>query len=657
MTRPAAIYARVSSDRQKEDHTIASQTAALIQYAETEGFAVPKEWIFQDEGYSGASIVRPGLEAVRDLAAEGHIEAVLIHSPDRLSRKYAYQVLLAEEFSKHGVELRFVKSPSVATPEDQLLVQFQGMIAEYERAQILERSRRGKRHRAQQGSISVLSGAPYGYRYVKKSDSTAAYYEVIEAEADVVRLAFQAYIEQAASINGITRMLNERQIPTRKGIARWERSTVWAMLRNPAYAGRACFGKTELRPRQRITRPLRQRQGHATRNSASHERPHQDWIEIPVPALVSEAMFALAQEQLERNKHHSPRRTVEPSLLQGMLVCEKCGYALYRSSAQTSKQKLYYYRCLGSDAYRYRNGAVCDNRPIRQDYLDSFVWTEILRLLDDPALIQAELDRRMEAAKKADPLRKREESLQREQVRIQKNIDRLVTAYQESLVTLEQLRQRMPDLRRQEQAVQSELVSLAEAAVDQSKYLRLVETLGEFRGRLRARADSLVIGERQKILRLLVKEILVGKEAITIRHSIPTPQSGAGSNGSSGPAPVPLSPPSSGSYLLRSGSQRSALRRSFHTGRHHPVHHRSPPQVLPNQVQHSFVTYHLRNPPYQNVVIDLVEELGDVYIHPPVLPFLRILLCGSHGILCAASRPKPVTVLAKVRIKDRCHRL
>jgi hypothetical protein len=166
------------------------------------------------------------------------------------------------------------------------------MIAEYERAQILERSRRGKRHRAQQGAISVLSGAPYGYRYVKKSDSTAAYYEVIEAEADVVRLVFQTYIEQGVSINAITRLLNDRQVPTRKAIARWERSTVWAMLRNPAYVGRACFGKTDLRPRQRITRPLRQKKGHATRNSANHERPRQDWIEIPVPALVSEATFA-----------------------------------------------------------------------------------------------------------------------------------------------------------------------------------------------------------------------------------------------------------------------------------------------------------------------------------------------------------------------------
>ncbi len=577
MTRPAAIYARVSSDRQKEDHTIVSQTAALIQFAETEGFTVPKEWVFQDEGYSGANLLRPGLEAIRDLAAEGHIEAVLIHSPDRLSRKYAYQVLLAEEFSKHGVAVRFVKSPSVTTPEDQLLVQFQGMIAEYERAQILERSRRGKRHRAQQGSISVLSGAPYGYRYVKKSDSTAAYYEVLESEADVVRLVFQTYVEQAVSINAITRMLNERQIPTRKGIARWERSTVWAMLRNPAYVGRACFGKTELRPRQRLTRPLRQRHGPATRNSANHERPRQDWIEIPVPALVSDATFALAQEQLVRNKHHSPRRTIEPSLLQGMLVCEKCGYALYRSSAQTSKQKLYYYRCLGSDAYRFRNGAVCDNRPIRQDYLDSFIWTEILRLLDDPALIQAELDRRMEAAKKADPLRRREESLQRAQVRIQKNLDRLVTAYQESLVTLEQLRQRMPDLRRQERTLQSELLSLAEAATDQSKYLRLAETLVDFRSRLRARAESLEVAERQKILRLLVKEILLGKEMITIRHSIPTPHSGPvpGADGSSGPAPAPQTLRSGVGYLLRTGSDHSALRGSRQRFPHRAILHHS----------------------------------------------------------------------------------
>src|SRR6266581_9221825 len=181
MNKPAAIYARVSSDRQKENDTIASQTAALIEYAQTHGYTVPSEWVLQDEGYSGAVLVRPGLEALRDLAAEGQITAVLVYSPDRLSRKYAYQVLLAEELARCGVELIFLKSPAGVTPEDQLLVQFQGMIAEYERAQIAERSRRGKRHKAQQGSVNVLSGAPYGYRYVKKSDTSAAYYEVVES--------------------------------------------------------------------------------------------------------------------------------------------------------------------------------------------------------------------------------------------------------------------------------------------------------------------------------------------------------------------------------------------------------------------------------------------------------------------------------------------
>ena len=288
-------------------------------------------------------------------------------------------------------------------------------------------------------------------------------------------------------------LLNERQIATRTGKGRWERSTVWGMLRNPAYRGTACYGKTELRPRQRVTRPLRQRKALPSRDVGGHERPRAEWIEVPVPALVSEEMFALAQEQLEKNKHHSPRRTIEPTLLQGMLVCEQCGYALYRTSTHTSKQKLNYYRCIGSDGYRRLNGPVCTNRPVRQDYLDQFVWSEIIRLLDDPGLIQTEIDRRRETAQNADPLRKREEELRREQARVEKSSERLVTAYQEGLVTLAQLRQRMPALQKQTQAVESELQSLKMAAVDEAKYLQLAESLAGFRSKLRVRAEALDI--------------------------------------------------------------------------------------------------------------------------------------------------------------------
>jgi site-specific DNA recombinase len=609
MNKCGAIYARVSSDRQKEQHTIASQTAALIDYAQKNGYAVPPEWVFQDEGYSGAILARPGLEALRDLAGEGQISAVLVYSPDRLSRKYAYQVLLGEELSRCGVELVFLKSPAGASPEDQLLVQFQGMIAEYERAQIAERSRRGKRHRAQQGMVNVLSGAPYGYRYVRKSDSSSAYYEVIESEAQVVRMAFEAYTQQGLSINAIARLLNERRIPTRTGTTRWERSTVWGLLRNPAYRGRACYGKTELRPRQRITRPLRQRHGVASRDSANHERPREDWIEVPVPALVSEEIFALAQEQLEKNKHHSPRRTIEPTLLQGMLVCEQCGYALYRASTRTCKQRLHYYRCLGSDGYRRLKGPVCTNRPLRQDALDEFVWKEIIRLLDDPTLVQSEIDRRREAARNADPLRKREEELRREEARLEKSGERLINAYQEGLVTLPQLRQRMPELRKQAQAVEAELQSLEMAAADQAKYLQLAESLAAFRSKLRLRAETLDIRERQQILRLLVKEVLVNANTITIRHSIPVP----GSNGT----PRPFSGPSGGlpasGYLLRTGSNHTTLRRALFTRDQLAIillHRRLQPAL--NVENNPFLLGVFLHRAYQQILWDVVEKAFDV---------------------------------------------
>src|SRR6059036_995594 len=226
MMRMAAIYARVSSEQQREENTIASQTASLIEFAKSNNLEVPEEWVCEDEGYSGATLERPGLERVRDLAAEGQIQVMLAYSPDRLSRKYAYQILLIEEFARHGVETVFVKSPQGDSAEDQLLVQFQGMIAEYERAQILERSRRGKRHRARAGEISVLSGAPYGYHYIRKSDETPAAYAVSEAEARVVRHVYERYTVTGLSIGEITRRLNSEGVPARRA-SRWERSVVW----------------------------------------------------------------------------------------------------------------------------------------------------------------------------------------------------------------------------------------------------------------------------------------------------------------------------------------------------------------------------------------------------------------------------------------------
>jgi site-specific DNA recombinase len=554
--KTAAIYARVSSDKQREENTIASQTAALIAFAREQQFEVPREWIFEDDGYSGASLIRPGLERVRDLAAEGLIQALLVYAPDRLSRRYAHQILLIEELARAGVETVFIRAPRGSTPEDELLVQFQGMIAEYERAQILERSRRGKRHRARQGEVSVLSGAPFGYRFIRKTDHSAAYYEIDEEQARIVRQIFELYSVQGLSIGAIARLMNERAVPTCKRRGRWERSTVWGMLRNPAYKGEACFGKTTIAPRQRITRPIRMRGGVATRNSASHERAREDWITIAVPPIVSEETFALAQERLQANKIHAPRRTVTPSVVQGLVSCTKCGYALYRTSTRSSARKIHYYRCLGSDAYRHLSGPVCNNRPVRQDLLDDVVWTEIVRLLEDPRLIQNELERRLMAAREADPTKRRDEALRRDLVRIRKAIDRLLTAYQEGLLPIEELRERMPELRRREQASNAELQAIADQSVTRAAYLRLAETLNTFLTRLRSSAGALDVSERQRIMRLLVKEVLVGDDKIIIRHCIPLPNRSGDGPPDGG---INTAPPGTEGYLLRSRSQQSCL--------------------------------------------------------------------------------------------------
>jgi site-specific DNA recombinase len=546
MMPTAAIYARVSSARQKDQQTIQSQTAALLAHAATQGLDVPPEWVFEDDGYSGATLVRPALERLRDLVCQVPVEVVLCYAPDRLARRYAYQALLVEEFARAGTEVCFLNGPVGDRPEDALLVQFQGMIAEYEKAQIIERTRRGKAHRAKTGSVNVLSGAPYGYRYVRKSDHAQAHYEVVEPEATTVRELFRRYVADGCSIAELARWLSDRQIPTRTGKARWDRSTVWGMLRNPAYAGHAAFAKTARTDQQpRLTRRARLAGRTVSGNPVTCERPPEQWIQIPVPAIISEETFQLAARRLADNQRFAARNTKVPSLLQGLAACEGCGYAYYRTSTRTTNKTIYYYRCLGSDDYRYEHGRVCANLPVRADYLDQVVWEHVTRLLADPTLVRGELDRRLAELHAANPATATKTRLEREQARTATAISRLVEAYQEQLLSLEELRSRMPALRAKQHTLAAQLDALDAQLVDQAAYLKLAETLDSFLARLRDKADTASIPERQRVLRLLVKEVLIGPHRVVVRHRIPV----------TSPEPTP-------GYLLRGRSRDAALRRA-----------------------------------------------------------------------------------------------
>jgi site-specific DNA recombinase len=367
-----------------------------------DGLTVSEAIQFLADGDSGVTLVRPALERRRDVIAAGSVDRLYIHSPDRLARKYAYPVLLVDEFRRAGVAVIFLHRALGHGPEDDLLLQGQGMIAEYERAKILERHRRGKRHAAHVGAVNVLRGAPYGYRYVTKyAGGGQARYEILPDAARVVRHVFAWVGRDRLTIGEVCRRLTQASEVTRTGKAVWDRSVVWGLLKNPAYQGPAAFGKTRQGPLRPRLRAQRNRPVQPRRAVSTNDVPPEEWITLPVPALVEPAVFAAVQEQWQENKRHA-RQSSRGALylLPGLLQCQHCGYAFYgkrlRPSARKGKPRAYaYYRCLGTDAYRFGGERLCHNTQVRTDLLDLAVWQEVCTLLTHPERLAEEYRRRL----------------------------------------------------------------------------------------------------------------------------------------------------------------------------------------------------------------------------------------------------------------------
>ena len=202
-----ALYARVSTERQERQQTIHSQLAALRACAAVQGHPVSDEYIFRDEGYSGSRLDRPGLDALRDAVRDGAVGTLVVLTPDRLARKYAYQVLLLEEFRRVGAEVVFLQHPISDDPNDQLLLQIQGAIAEYERAVLGERFRRGKLQKARDGHY--ITGSPaYGYSYVPRRDAVPGHITVNEQEAELVRRVYGWFTDEQTTIRQVIKRLN-----------------------------------------------------------------------------------------------------------------------------------------------------------------------------------------------------------------------------------------------------------------------------------------------------------------------------------------------------------------------------------------------------------------------------------------------------------------
>jgi site-specific DNA recombinase len=523
-----AIYARVSSERQAEAATIASQVAALRTRVIADNIHLEDDLCFIDDGYTGTTLIRPALERLRDRAAAGDLDRLYVHSPDRLARKYAYQVLLVDEFQRNGVEVVFLNRALDGTAEDQLLLQVQGMIAEYERAKLLERCRRGKLHAARQGGVNALAGAPFGYRYIRKADGDGvARYDIVLEEARVVRQVFEWVGRERLTLGEVCRRLEAQGIRTRTGNETWDRKTILDMLRHPAYKGIAEYGRTQVGPRRPRLRPSRG-QPEQPRQPTSVYAAETPGIPIQVPALVSEDLFNAAAEQLEENQRRQ-RQSCRGArwLLQGLLICPQCGYALYglatkHKLANGSTVEHAYYRCTGRNGHRFGGHRKCENRQVRVDDLNDAVWQDVCQLLRDPGRIQAEYERRLNGNAERRPSFV-EGQFARQIAKLRSGLSRLIDGYQEGLLEKDEFEPRLRSARERLARLEADAKDLADKR-DQERALRVaIQGLEDFAARVQSGLTAMSWHDRREIIRALVKRIEVGTDQIRIVYRVSPP--------------------------------------------------------------------------------------------------------------------------------------
>jgi site-specific DNA recombinase len=519
----AALYARVSSEQQAQAQTIASQIEALKDRIVKDGLALDQELSFIDDGYSGASLVRPALELLRDMAALGAIDKLYVLCPDRFARNYAYQVLVIDELQCCGVDIVFLNHEIGDSPEEHLLLQVQGIIAEYERGKIMERCRRGKLHAARQGTINVLGGAPYGYRYISCQEAGGqARYEIILEQARVVRQIFQWIGHERLSIGEACRRLQKQGIRTATGKYWWDRTTIWGILKNPAYKGMAAYGKTRTGPMKPRLRPQRGDPEQPRRVHSIYNVCRDEWIYIPVPAIVTPALFDMVQEQLEQNrKRNRQSRRGARYLLQGLLVCKACGYAYYGKpvslSAGKGKRRAYaYYRCIGSDAYRFGGQRICYNKQVRTDLLGEAVWQDVCSLLREPERITQEHQRRLTRSSHNSSL----DHLKALTQKVKRGISRLIDAYQDGLIDRTEFE---PRLRHSKERLSQLDEQILTSSQEQKRLQDLRLVIGQvdtFAKMIDGSLEQADFQTKRQVIRTLVKHIEIGDEDVKVIYRV-----------------------------------------------------------------------------------------------------------------------------------------
>jgi site-specific DNA recombinase len=323
MTITVAVYVWVSTPNQAQAQTIDQQLQRLRTHITAQGWQLPDEHIFRDDGRSGATLNRPGLDKLRDLVRWGEVARLLITAPDRLARKYVDQMILLDEFARYGCQVEFLDRPMSQDPHDQLLLQIRGAVAEYERTLITDRMRRGRLAKYQAGTLLPWTRPPYGYRLDPDRPRDPAGVRVEASEAAVVRAIYALYTQENYSLLGLARYLQKQGILTPSGKKIWSLCTLRAILRQPAYLGQVYARRNRYRPariRRSATHPI------GDPHQTAEALPSEEWILVAtIPAIITQEQFDLAQARLAQNQSFATRNNKSHHyLLRALVSCGRC---------------------------------------------------------------------------------------------------------------------------------------------------------------------------------------------------------------------------------------------------------------------------------------------------------------------------------------------
>ena len=516
----AAVYARVSTTRQAQAQGIEQQLDRLRAAVAERGWELDGQHVYRDDGFSGARLGRPGLDRLRDHAALAELDVVVVAAPDRLARNYVHQVLLIDELAARGCQVEFLDRPMSSDPHDQLLLQIRGAVAEYERTLIAERMRRGRQARLRAGTLLPWTTPPFGYRLDPDRPRLASAVRVDPGEAALVAQLFDWYLEPQGTVYRLARRLTDLGVPTPRGGPRWNTASVRGILRNPAYAGRALSNRTQValaRGRKSAMLPAGPGVSHAP-------RPEEDWITVPVPAIVSEEAFAQVQAKLDANQQTAARNTRHQYLLRALISCGACRLTCGVRQTQAGYR---YYQCRGrTDPLRVAQGQRCTARYIPAGQLDELVWADLCALVTDPAQVARALDRAQGGAWLPQELHARQTAIRQALSQLDRQQQRLLDAYLAEIIALAEFQRKRDELDRRRAALAAQQRQLDAAAAQRLELQAVADGIEAFCQAIRTGLATATFAQRRLLAELLIDRVIVTDGQVEIRYVLPTSPDG-----------------------------------------------------------------------------------------------------------------------------------